>query len=476
MKAKRINWMLTVAVILLMLPFLAAVRYVVPVADDYSFATDVMGKINLGNSVIGAAVKQTVDTYMNWQGTYLSNFLVFFCLGITDVSVAGIRICLLLNMVLFFGAAYYLIHTVCSAFFEKNVNQWAKGILIFLIVLGLNVCSPSENFYWLTGACAYTIPLSATFIGISMYYKWLTTKKTVLFWLSILVGAMASGGVLITAAAINVCYLCLFFYSFFVRKNRRSILEIIPWLCVFLGAIINVVAPGNFVRYTYSSSDGLPIVTAFVNMLKVYYHCIRILQASGLWIWSCWAILLGLWMCNVKTKLDMSINPVWIWIFGVVGVNITIFPVVAGYNSVNAPGRAYFVFIIFIVLHTVFATIYTAMWLKKKFSICVERPYKPVLISIMVVLCLMSVSNLAMGDFSGWIITREVLDGTLKEFSEGTENILEEIQNSNDSIVFVQADYREPTYLLDIGLTSDPNYWINQALAEYYEKSEIAVK
>lgn len=101
---------------MLLLPYFMTILYVVPSADDFANGLNVLRSIQAEGNRYSAIHKITIDSYMGWQGTWSSIYLLSFLLSVTQVNFGAIRLILLLNALLFFFSLWYAIRELCGAF------------------------------------------------------------------------------------------------------------------------------------------------------------------------------------------------------------------------------------------------------------------------------------------------------------------------------------------------------------------------
>ena len=74
------SWsMLTIVMLILIFPVIYVGRYAYPWADDFTYGTLPHIAFSQTGSIVftlWAAIKDTIDTYFGWQGTYTSCFLM----------------------------------------------------------------------------------------------------------------------------------------------------------------------------------------------------------------------------------------------------------------------------------------------------------------------------------------------------------------------------------------------------------------
>lgn len=165
--------LLTVAIIwlaVIILPVVVACGYAVPSSDDFSL------NISWPNGESGLLIlmlQRVKNLYLTWQGPFFSNFIVAFPL-FRIFGVTGLRIFLTLNAIAFFVAFILLVNEVCYWIDISEHTRTIATVLLSAIMLGLLITGNYEDeiFYWHTGACAYTVPLTVSMLCVSCFLSY----------------------------------------------------------------------------------------------------------------------------------------------------------------------------------------------------------------------------------------------------------------------------------------------------------------
>lgn len=217
------------SIIILTLPLLLGSFYALPSADDFSNANDVYNFLQNHNSFI-AACKMTWSTYLTWQGTFTGCFFIYFFRPFEMMGLIGLRLFLCLNVVLLLGSILWFGHHLTKNLFGlKNRNCLLLFDLVLVFVSFMVCRGGQEIFYWYTGACVYTMPISLTFCCFAFYLRFLWEKKSRINMIVLCILAfMTSGGVLQTTAILCYGMLTAWGCYFYTHKNRDGILAGVP--------------------------------------------------------------------------------------------------------------------------------------------------------------------------------------------------------------------------------------------------------
>lgn len=238
-------------ILLVTLPVVCSSGYTYLCEDDFSFECGAKDAFNdYGSSVIGAA-SRTWNYYLTNQGTYLFTFLVHFIRAYSRGGLVGFNIYMVFNSVLFVLSLLNLLRLLI----KDRVVWFGTSFAAFLMIFGMSgTIAGVELFFWYTGTLNFTLELSLSFIAISLLVTYLRNNKRAYLICSCIFSFFASGGSLNIVAANCAFLVTLLFFLVWQKKFRKDAL--FPFGTAFIGAVINAVAPGNFIRSTEPLVEG----------------------------------------------------------------------------------------------------------------------------------------------------------------------------------------------------------------------------
>ena len=474
---KKNNIYLAGAVILFLVvlfPYLYVATYASPSADDFPNLSAVLEKSN--KSFLGKTISQSINVYQSWQGTYSGSFLCSLGLGIFyKFGILGLHLEYVGNICLFFVALWCVIKN-----FFKKLEFSPKGtfalafittsLMAFIMLYDFDV---SEVFYWLTGLAVYTLPLSFSLFTVAILMNEKISARELV--IASILGFIAAGGSLNISAFICGVTLLLGFYKF--MKNKRIDRSVIVFLIIFVGTIINVAAPGNYVRHEMISNS-------FPIWISLKYSCMDVLKALWGYIENGTIMLLILLSTLLYNKLKEAkvifINPILLAVVLFMGSVIIDFPVYLGYAGASLPLRCVFIRRVTLTIF-LFAMILNIIgWLAKRnekyIQFSPENCIAIVMFSIIALKFFVPSGNLeAIKPFKIYYdIYYESIDHRLSSYEEVTNLTLSILENSvGQDVVINVPNYDSLGYLKTLGLTSDPTYWVNVGVAKYYGNNSI---
>lgn len=447
---------------------LAAVCYAVPAADDFSNANAILAK---SDNILKSAIMLTGDEYFNWQGTFMATFLLYAWSPLLRGGVVGIRISCALITGLYLVSLYFLSYEVFKHIFKEE-RLYVINYIYSISILFFTIGKVGEAFYWFCGGMIHTLPLAFCLLGSGFMIKVLTIKKNkkrnVL--LSMLCMMISAGGSLQVAAAGNVIALGVLIYYWKKKEVRTTIMPI--FLSVFLTALLNAGAPGNFVRHS--------VVDEQYHIQKaVWWATQSVMKNVSFFLMETPIILLLIFLIAFGKRYgkkillsaqELLMITVYIGV-GTVGID---FPVILGYSTIEMPERCCFIEKSIIVLALMYLALLMGIVLSRYDGReLLKDNYKLIFVGIIAVYILGWTSKLTIQDYTSFNILINYKEGNLKEFKEGYEEVFSALQNGKDSDVEIEYLPDSLQIFRSIGIKEDPTDWVNQSVARYYDCNSV---
>ena len=247
----------------------ASAGYTVLVGDDFTHGVRV-GAFHVPLfQYFAASLRYMKEIYLDWQGTYFAMFIQALLSPINNFGLPQLKVVMILNVLLFAGSLFGVVWSAFDFIFKDrkmpHIRLTVYSIILFSI---LDADIFTEIFFWYSGAAAYSIPLSCMLFAVMFFLlsnnnSYSKKKKRVFSICSAFFLFCASGGSL--AVTGTGCYVVLLLTVGFYLASRKksntpgkvpgkiSLNNIIVTAIGIIGAVINVVAPGNFSRHTQNS-------------------------------------------------------------------------------------------------------------------------------------------------------------------------------------------------------------------------------
>ena len=357
---------------------------------------------------------------------------------------------------------------------KKMLGTLTFGTLGFLYVLCNN--DLSEIFFWYTGSFGYTLPLSFVFLSISCYMNYERKERNSTLILGSICAIVAAGGALNITALLCALLLMGILYNKIVCKQVKK--NIIIGITALIGAIINVIAPGNYVRHAVIDSKIRPLFSICTTLLRVN-HVIAIELQKGFLLF----VIVIAFIFAYKNSQHSSVKfryPVLITLYGYFALIITDFPVILGYSSsANLPGRCTFVESVSTIIFFICVIAYWGGWAAQK-NIFQFTAVSFLLIALICSMPLFKYFDIyTLTDLTPYKMVYHIFCGDYKTELERELSIINQIENSTENEVTVciaKPKDEEWTNLKKIGLSEDSTFWVNDALADYYSKNAIILQ
>lgn len=320
-----------------LVPIFIASGYTVYWSDDICTA-----KAN-GTHTIIEALKNVIHWWLTWQGTYTGAFLEVALSPLNGFGFAQLHVVMVLNIMLFSASLWTFINAICRS---MGVSKRKYSILFFsLCVIGIfGFTGWTEVFFWFVGAMVYSFPMSFCLLGLAAA---LQSKSFKGMCISGLFMFLASGGSLEIAgiSCFTMLGICIIKW---MTKSLRKIDFVIFGTAVF-GALVNTVAPGNYIRHAVIDDTGLHIGKAII------YTVLEVLQTVEglLFDTSCILLIFVAFVFGATTESTKEYRGggglCMIILLCIVSPLVTCFPVFLGYSETVFPNRCLFIETIVII-------------------------------------------------------------------------------------------------------------------------------
>lgn len=311
---KRMAAYAAVLLVLSLLPLLLLGRYNVMCIDDYDYGRVVHDTWMETGSVwqsVQTAWRQNMHFYQNWQGTYVSCFLMALCPMNFRYEIAYVVPVIMIGMfaVSTFVLGRHILHQWLGC--DKTGSSFVMLMLLFLFYQILE--APFEGIYWYNGATHYIFMESVWFFTLAAISASLWSRKksreTGLCILAAVLAVIVGGGNLVTGLQAEIFMVLIVIYT--IVNNRKKLLTVcVPLVTGSIGFLFNVMAPGNAVRSELDPSTGYSAVMAV--LLSFYHAAVFMIRWTPAFAILVWLMLLPvLWKLARQSERQFR-HPVWV--------------------------------------------------------------------------------------------------------------------------------------------------------------------
>lgn len=441
--------------ILLLSPYFIISQYSNPVTDDLTYAFK--GKN-----------PDFWDTYFseyeNWNGRYISNFLVLIN-PITPDDLTVYKFIPVLLIILTFTSLYHLIHQLTT-----NVLKASEKIIITLILLLIYLQTMpiiSEGIYWYTGAVTYQTGIISMvfFLGmlVQTYNGNSFLNKAGLHQSLMILLLFITAGCNELSMVISVLFLLFIGIKTYASPNKRNL--ILFFISFLFGSLVYL-APGNENRGEY-----FPAKHQFFHSLL--YSSAQTLRFFVIWLYDGSLLIASAMYYPICKRLSAEI-PLFKKSFHVspltaftISLSVIFIGAFLPYWSTGILGqhRTMNVSLFFFILSWfVFLTsLYNSDLLKW------QELHPKIKIILFIVLCLtLSFTQ------NGWNVWNDLYSGKAKSYDEQMNARYEKIRNMEEDLYLPMIE-NPPKTLFVLDLTDDPNHWQNRSYTVFFEKTEYLI-
>lgn len=464
--------------------YLHTASFVMPAADDFTISADIRNSRLLGEGYLYLGLKWMREIYLTWQGTFVSNFLLYFIAPYVRMGADGIRLFCAISILLFYGSLWMIIQCIMKYLLKCKRRAVIFFVCALITWLVSNVRVTMEVFFWYNGICVYTLPLVFSLLGIRNLIKYAFVKERKRDFVGAVVfGVLACGGVLQCSAIVCFAYLLMCIWAFMTKYPRKKSL-ITAFIATFISALTNCLAPGNFMRQGAINESGLPIFKALgYSLSNVIGESGRLLIETDMPYLLTIMLLVG-FLFWYKDGQEHRVN-VWMIVLTGLGfllcVWIACYPVALGYSSALMEPRGYFIVDVFLIIGFMLCMFMTGIELRQ-----LTVRYAPerkvccgISVAIVIAVCIMLNTMIPVKEVKRPLLICMEDDkyGYLVRFRDMWEEILQQIENSDEANVTVQSKLiPSPQELKNPDLSSDPGYWINAGAARYFDKETVRIE
>ncbi len=493
---KHICLITTLLYLVTIIPMLIMGMYNWPSVDDFSMAYQPHVYFQETGSVIGtvgAALSKTIYLYNVWIGYFFSSFLT--CLS---PSVFGERLYFLVPFIIIgivtLGVCYFFksLFVVCWKL-DRGLSHSVSMITLIVMINSLESGKPrAEAFYWYSGAINYSFMFGLSMLWIGLLIRILfenhrASRIRKLIGASVL-GFLLGGSNYMTALGMAICSGIVIFIVVMIRLGRFEAkcedirLIWIPAVMNLVGLLISAIAPGNALRASESGTMG-PVKSVLVSVYYVFDMCI-----SDMTSWEVIVVLLVVavisWKLGEGMKYDLQ-HPVLFGMFAFLLTASAMTPPLYAVGNIEA-GRVHSLVWMEYIVMLILSVFYYTVWIRQKMfkSDVTSGDGK-----------FTSGSSLMLAILGGFLVVGSILSTIVNPWYYTASSAMYDIANGNaaqylsecearleilkdDSIKEAELDKLtvEPELLFYQDITGDPNEWVNQITAEYYNKDKVYVK
>lgn len=451
-----------------------AAYYSVYDADDFATANTMRLYGDSEGKHLLACFRYVKRTYLNWMGTYSALFTESIINPLTQRGLPQLRVVMVLNVLVFYSSLVFLINIIFNNMIKGNyhIKLFSCACIVYMIT---NSGAYPEVFFWFTGAVTYSFPIFYLLFSLGFFVLANTRDKNTVFYavLASLLGIGSQGGSLTIGgvACYSALVLCFWFWT---RFKKLSLMNIAVVSVFFMGALVNAIAPGNYVRHELYE-DGLHPVAAVSMTIKQYFLEMKLLFINDQFVVIFLLLILCGAMLYTKLQADIKMYTV-ISLLLLIAPAGAIFPVILGCGEeVDIPNRA--LFIIFTTAVLVYSNIFivAGYWIAQFMK---EKAVKPIrwICPLVILLFVFLLHVFIVSDVRDTVMVRtfsNLYHGRIQKYYAECKDIYEYLENSEETDVVLEYYPERVSDFIMFQLYPNPNEWVNTCVADYYNKNSV---
>lgn len=487
---KNVARIVTAVYLLSLIPVLVIGVYNYPSADDYNIGNTCRQAWVATHSVwqvLKQAAEMAVDDWFNWMGYFTSIFLMAVHPGVFGEKAYSLTVWIMAGSLSLSTA--YLLHNIFVKVFKADKYMSRIVTMLMLFVTVHCMVGRTEALYWYCGAVNYTFlhSLSLFYYGLLIAAVYDEGKKRKLeLALASVLGFMTGGGNQMTA--LNVAVVLVVAVGFMAYRKLLGKYKAfwIPMGCFFLGFILNVAAPGNWVRASGTGGMGA-VKSVFVSL----YYCLD--YAMGQWSsWPLFLLVLALiplfWHMAGETDFRFDFPAIAVF-FGYCLVSAMITPPLFAVGNIEAGRLQALVYMMYVLVLTLCVG-YVTGWVRKRLvtekadtGLRETKSGFTVYTSCWLISCalffLMASGLTLLAEPHYYTFSSAVTDlcnGNARAYGDALARRTELYNSDVQGIIEVEPLPVQPALLYFSDIKPEADSWENAGLARYYQKEGVVLK
>ena len=466
------------------LPILLMSFYSVASADDYNFAVithQAWEDTHSFIAVIKAAFDTIVHFYLNWQGFFSANFVPSLNPFIFNENLYFL--CTFICVISFNFGAFYMAKQVLKRYFQADGYDIILVVCPVLLLFYQLIPSAAEWLYWFDAGQSMVF-YALVFWLMGILFKCSAENKagfrdtalTVILAI-ILSGTSGASTFLLVFMAFKIIN------DMFLNKKSKSVtlLNFLTVILVLFGFVITLIAPGNSMRAT--EAVGTPF---FKAIILSFFYSFTFLESNIVSILALMIALTPIAIILVQKSKFTFRYPLLILAISYCIYASRFFSTLFTMSSIGSlrqrNGYFFYEILLFVVnLFYFWGWVYKKScknkrteWLLTDLSRLIKR------YSALFAILVFAVAGLAMLRFgvketTSLSCTLSIVSGEAKQYKEEMDRRLELYLDDSVTDVEVEPLSSIPYVFKEECVTSDPDYWTNQSLAQYYNKNSVVL-
>lgn len=404
--------------------------------------------------------------YFNWMGTYFSKFVQTLLHPLNGAGLTQLRVIMMGNALLFAVAFWMFIYALGKAEKTSPVSRMLLAVFGCIGLFGFKTWQ--EALYWYSGAMCFSLPLTLYFLAFALLLLSDHPRK----WIFVLSGILlfcGSGGSLTAVGMDCWIFLMIIVAEYLQKRLRKS--HVILFGITVVGAAINALAPGNFVRHGAIDDSGIHLLRAVIWSVSYVLENAQWLFTETLFA----VVLIVVFLLGVYEGRKRQITKGYAVIMTVMNALmplVTCFPVCLGYSADGGGNRCQFVLVCSLVISSISIAVLTGKMISEKVT---DNLAGGMVLAILILLVAMPAQK------DGWKMTSliplktlvELADGDIQEYYRDVNRVYDAIGEDKNENVFLHEQLSPADTFWEMDIAEDPSGYMNTSCASYYRKKSV---
>ena len=485
MTPKKVAFCLTASYVLSLIPLLWIGWYNYPSADDYSIGSNCRQAWVASHNifvVIWQGIVRSVEDWLHWMGYFTSNFLMAVPPSTFGERWYVLTTWIMLGMLSF--STIYLFHSILVKLFKANPHI-SLSVSILVLFASVQCMCPQgrvEAFYWYSGAANYIFVHSMSLFFYGLLISAVVDKGKKRIWnvaMACFLGFFTGGGNQMTALNVAVVLLAVIGMITWQKSWKKYRLLQVPMGFFYVGFLLNVAAPGNWVR-----AEGASGMNPIKAVLVSFYECLD--RMMGEWTtWPVMVIMIALipvfW--HMAEHIDFGFPcPLLVVAFGFCLASAMATPPLFAVGNMEA-GRLQALCFLMYILVLALSIGYVTGWVRKKVKGASGSRY----FSPEGCLCLLGCGAFLVFGSALTVVPEphyytfssaltDLGNGSAKAYGEALGKRAELYHSGNKGVIEVEPLPAQPVLLYFSDIKEDVQDWENRGLCRFYGLEGVRVK
>lgn len=479
-----------------MVPIYLVGRYDRIAIDDYAYGEYAhFAWVNTHSiiEVLKAACHKVYEIYYSWQGTWFSVFLFGLHPAVFHFDAYAI-VPYLMTGIIIITMSFFLFEVLVKHFGMTNKQYLICDLLLLFLYMQFEPYTYCA-IYWWVGSVHYIIPLAVCFIAFTLTSRFLRMGHSTQFIGICICAIIVSGTNYLAAFFLPLgAFLLILSYLFsnYKREDRkvtftwkRIYLFLIPLFLEFIGMLISVLAPGNFVRKNVDLSVGAYFAALGKSIMKGTASVFEYLVSKP--ITSVVLLILAaiIWYMLCVNKADAHKrckHPVLFVLYVHFARCLVYWPEFFSGDSVS--GGVYNMYYQVYVLCAFLCILYLLNWLyghlhqksngkitpDKRLSISIKLLTGSIICGFVIVILMGKSDMKSSAAYTAYDMLRS---GRAVQYSQIAALQNDLLEYATDDVVTVPIQGEDYSPFIYSTPTENPEDWQNKALARYYNLKEV---